>query len=271
MHDVDMHVHTTASDGIFSPTEIVDWGVKLGLKGIAITDHDTVDGVEEAIKAAEKHSPFVMIPGIEFSTFYNGIEIHVLGYFIDFTNSRMLHMTNKIKEQRFERSKKMIDRLRALEYDIDFAEVDKLSNQGAVGRPHIARILMQKGYVSSIEEAFEKLLAKGKPAYVERFKLTVEEAIEMIKEAKGIPVLAHPGLIDKKADIEDLIHKGFKGIEVFHTKHSASGSKKYLDLAKKFNIFVTGGSDYHDTLINGAPSIGSVGVSYESIIGMKTL
>ncbi|WZL74906.1 PHP domain-containing protein [Clostridiaceae bacterium 35-E11] len=269
MYDVDMHVHTSASDGIFSPREIVDWGVKLGMKAIAITDHDTIDGVKEAIEISKKYSDFMMIPGIEFSTFYNDIEVHVLGYFIDFANNIIVEITNKIKEQRLERSKKIIQRLRNLQYDVDFAEVCEQSNKGAIGRPHIARILVSKGYVASIEEAFEKLLGRGKPAYAERFKLNVEEAIKIIREAKGIPVLAHPGLIDKTINIETLIHKGFKGIEVFHTKHSTEDSKKYLDLAKKFHLFVTGGSDYHDILINGVPSIGSVGISYELMTRMK--
>ncbi|QXM06084.1 PHP domain-containing protein [Crassaminicella indica] len=266
---VDMHVHTSASDGIFSPAEIVGWAKKLGLKGVAITDHDTVDGIKEAVKASEKYDDFLVIPGIEFSTLYNKVEIHILGYFIDYKHPDMIRITEKIKNYRSKRAALIINKLIKLDYDLNVSEVKALSKEGAIGRPHIARLLVKKGYVSSVQEAFEKLLQKGKPAYVERFKLTVDEAIHIIKKSKGIPVLAHPGLIAAGVDIEQIIQKGIKGIEVYHSKHSKVHNKIYLELAKKYNLFVTGGSDYHDEMVDGIPAIGRVFVSYDLVKEMK--
>lgn len=269
MGNIDMHVHTRASDGIFSPSEIVYWAKKLGLKGIAITDHDTVEGIEEAIEVSKKYNDFFVIPGIEFSTIYNDAEIHVLGYFIDFKNEEIIKMTNEIKNHRIQRAKLIVEKLIKIGYKITFTEVLDIAKEGAIGRPHIAKVLLKKGYVSSIQEAFEKLLIKGKDAYVERFKLTVDEAINVIENANGIPVLAHPRLIDSKISIEDILKKGIKGIEVYHSRHSYLHSQIYLKLAQKYNLFITGGSDYHDEMINGRPTIGSVSVPHHKIISMK--
>ncbi|QZY56813.1 PHP domain-containing protein [Crassaminicella profunda] len=266
---VDMHVHTSASDGILSPTEIVDWAKKRGLKGVAITDHDTIDGIKEAIRASEQYDNFLVIPGIEFSTLYHGVEIHILGYFVDYENLELIDITNAIKNYRFKRAELIIDKLQKLNYDIHFSEVKGVVKEGAIGRPHIARILVQKGYMSSMQEAFEKLLKKGKAAYVERFKLTVDEAIHIIEKSKGIPVLAHPGLIDDGVDVEGIIRKGIKGIEVYHSKHSVFHNRLYFKLSKKYNLFITGGSDYHDEMIAGIPTIGKVFVTYDSIKEMK--
>lgn len=269
MGNIDMHVHTCASDGVFTSSEIVDWAKKLGLEGIAITDHDTIDGIDEAIEASKRYSDFLVIPGIEFSAFYNDAEIHILGYFIDFKNQEIIRITNEIKNHRIKRAKRIVEKLRKLNYDVSFSEVCNIAKEGAIGRPHIARILLKKGYVSSLQEAFEKLLKKGRDAYVERFKLTVDEAINIIERSNGIPVLAHPRLIDNKISVEELLKKGVKGIEVYHSRHSYSHNQMYLQLAKKYNLFVTGGSDYHDEMINGKPTIGSVSVPYDTIIKMK--
>ncbi|MCT4618681.1 MAG: PHP domain-containing protein [Marinisporobacter sp.] len=266
---VDMHVHTSASDGILSPIDVVYWAKERGLKGIAITDHDTIDGIEEAIKVSKKYDDFLVIPGIEFSTLYHDTEIHILGYFIDCKNQNLIHMTKRIKNYRAKRIELMVDKLRELGYDIHFSEVKDDQKEGAIGRPHVARILLQKGYVSSVSEAFEKLLGKGKPAYVERFKLTVDEAIELIENAKGIPVLAHPALIDKGIDIEEIIKKGIKGIEVYHSEHSAFHNNMYLEFSKKYDLFITGGSDYHDEMIENIPNIGKIFIPYDKIKEMK--
>ncbi|TCO79879.1 PHP domain-containing protein [Marinisporobacter balticus] len=269
MGNIDMHVHTRASDGILSPNEIVDWAKKLGLMGIAITDHDTVEGIEDAIEASKEYSDFFVIPGIELSAIYNDVEIHVLGYFIDFKNKEIIKITDQIKNHRIQRAKLIVEKLIKIGYEITFTEVCDIAKAGAVGRPHIAKVLLRKGYVSSIQEAFEKLLIKGQDAYVERFKLTMDEAINVIENANGIPVLAHPRLIDSKISIEDVLKKGIKGIEVYHTRHSYLHSQIYLKLAQKYNLFITGGSDYHDEMINDKPTIGSVSVPYHTIISMK--
>ncbi|MCT4606789.1 MAG: PHP domain-containing protein [Marinisporobacter sp.] len=268
---IDMHVHTNASDGILSPRDVVYWAKERGFKGIAITDHDTIDGIKEAIKVSQEYDDFLVIPGIEFSTLYYDREVHILGYFIDYKNQQLIHMTKRIKNYRAKRIELMVDKLRELGYDIHFSEVKDDQKEGAIGRPHVARILVQKGYVSSVSEAFEKLLSKGRPAYVERFKLTVDEAIEFIENAKGIPVLAHPALIDKGIDIEEIIKKGIKGIEVYHSEHSAFHNKMYLELSKKYDLFITGGSDYHDEMIEGIPNIGKIFIPYDTIKEMKKM
>lgn len=262
---IDMHVHSTASDGVLSPSEIIHWAVRLGLKGVAITDHDTVDGIQEALAAAKEYNHFVFIPGIEFSTQYDGHEIHILGYCIDHLHQDILQLTEKIKEDRLQRGSKMIKKLAEIGYEVTFEEVLALSQDGVVGRPHVGRLLVKKGYVASVQEAFDKLLGKGKAAYVERFKLTPDDAIAAIKKGKGIPVLAHPGLMNQKVNVADIIRKGIEGIEAYHSKHDPSDTEYCLNLAKKHRLLITGGSDYHDTFINEKPTIGSIGVPYETI------
>lgn len=270
MNKIDMHIHTNASDGILSPSTVIEWAVRLGMRGIAITDHDTTKGVIDALKTAKKHKNFIVIPGIEFSTFYKDMDIHILGYFIDYKNSDLIDMTDTIRNARIERAKKIIKKLKELRIDIENSEVFSTREYDlSIGRPHIARILVNKGYVDSIEEAFQKFLEKGKPAYVERFKLTIQEAIKIIQNANGIPVLAHPGLISKHVDITELIDKGIEGIEVYHTKHSEQDQEFYFKLAKQKSLFITGGSDFHDEIVGGVPEIGSVWVPYENIICMR--
>ncbi|WP_199873056.1 PHP domain-containing protein [Inediibacterium massiliense] len=266
---IDMHVHTNASDGIFSPTQIVDWAYKKGLRGVAITDHDTVGGILEAVAASKKYDNFLLIPGIEFSCIYDEKEVHVLGHFMDYTHKDLVEITSQIKEYRFTRIKKMIQKLKDMNISIEFEEVKKTVQDGSFGRPHIARILVQKGYADSISDAFEKFLVKGRPAFVERFKLSVKEAIHIIKKSRGIPTLAHPGLLDPSISIDDLIQKGFLGIEVYHREHDKQDEKRFLKKAKEYNLFITGGSDYHDDQNMGIPTIGSVGVSDELVMNMK--
>ncbi|WP_165000327.1 PHP domain-containing protein [Anaerophilus nitritogenes] len=266
---IDMHVHTNASDGIFSPTQIVEWAYKKGLRGIAITDHDTVDGIVEAVYTSKKYGGFLLVPGIEFSCIYDGKEVHILGYFIDYTHQELINITKEIKDYRLKRIKKMIQKLQEINISIDFDEVKNIVKDGSFGRPHVAKILVQKGYADSISDAFEKFLTRGREAFVERFKLSVEEAIDIIKKSGGIPTLAHPGLLDESIFIDDLIKKGFLGIEVYHREHDSQHEEIFFKKAKEYNLFVTGGSDYHDDQKEGVPTVGSVGISYESVINMK--
>ena len=260
-----MHIHTNSSDGILTPTEVVEWSKKLGLQGIAITDHDTVDGIEEGLKTASKYDDFIVIPGIEFSTLYKEKEIHILGYFFDYKNRDLLNMTEKIKAHRNNRARLMIELLKNLGIDIKIEEVIQDHEESSIGRPHIARILVSKGYAHSIQEAFDKYLNKGKPAYVGRYKLSLEESVKIIDSASGIPVLAHPGLIDKTIDIHEICNLGIKGMEVYHTQHSLEDTRIFLSMAKEMKLIITGGSDYHDMFINGTPAIGSVTIPFETI------
>ncbi|HHY91304.1 MAG TPA: PHP domain-containing protein [Clostridiales bacterium] len=273
MDIIDMHVHTNASDGVLSPREAVEWAARLGLRGIAITDHDTVGGIKEGLQAAQKCKDFLLIPGIEFSTFYQDTEVHILGYFIDYQNEKLIRISERIRNARFERITKMIEKLNRLGIDIHVSEVFSAFHDAmSIGRPHIARILIEKNYAQSIEEAFHKFLEEGKPAYVERFKLSVEEAINLIRDAHGISVLAHPGLLDDHVDVKEIIDLGIQGIEVYHSKHSYEESQFYLDMAYKRNLLITGGSDYHDKAPDDAKEgIGSTGVPYDFVKTMMAL
>ena len=260
-----MHIHSIASDGILKPSEIINWAVKLKLKGVSITDHDTIDGLKEAAQSAQDHNNFLFIPGIEFSTQCMDHEVHILGYWIDYEDEEIIKLTKKIMDDRINRGRRIIEKLIELGYNITFEEVLALSKGGAIGRPHIGRLLVDKGYGRTIQDTFETLLGKGKPAYIERFKLLPEEAIEVITQAKGIPVLAHPGLLSKQIDINEIISKGIRGIEVYHTKHEKHDRQGFLEIARNNRLLVTGGSDFHDTFQNKRPTIGSVGVTFNSI------
>lgn len=262
MDKIDMHVHSKVSDGILSPREVVEWAYKNGLKGVSITDHDTIDGIEEACLTAADYNNFQVIAGIELSTLYKEDEVHILGYHIDYHNEELVELTRKIRYERLNRGKKIISVLNQLHYNITMEDVLEYTDGGVIGRPHIARVLLKKGFVGSLQEAFEKLLGKGKAAFVERFKLSPEEAVSIIEKAGGIPVLAHPGLLKRTINIMDLINTGIKGIEVYHIKHTPLDHRIYLEIAKKYGLFITGGSDYHDAFMHGIPAIGSIAVQY---------
>lgn len=240
----DLHIHSNFSDGALSPEEIVQKAKQAGLSKISITDHDTVDGIDRAIKESV-NAGIKVVPGIEFTTDVPGTEIHILGYFIDHHAQWLLDLLMKIRSDRVERVHKTVDKLKSLGIEINPDDVLRLSNKGSVGRPHIARVLMQTGKVSSIQEAFNRYLDFKSPAYVPHFKLTPVEAIKAIIKAGGIPVYAHPAVSNKDEMIPDLVAAGLAGLEVYYSKHSKFQIKHYLDLASKHGLLVTGGSDFH--------------------------
>lgn len=241
----DLHVHTNHSDGIFSPEQVIDLALSNNLHGIAITDHDTVSGINRAIEYSRKYNNFTIIPGIEFSTMYNHEEVHILGYLINPLDSNILDITNKLKFSRFNRGMEMVNKLQNIGFNITIDEVMDISGGELIGRPHIARVLINKGYVNSLEEAFNKYLNRGRPAYVERYKLNIEEAIGIIKNSGGYAILAHPGILQDKSIIEYCIDKGIDGIECIHSKHSILDMEYLKIIAKTNNLIITGGSDFH--------------------------
>lgn len=242
----DLHVHTTASDGVLSPVEVVDKAYERGLCGIAITDHDTVDGLEPAISYQKaKDLPIAVIPGIEMNTEADGQEIHILGYYIDYYNLGLKGRLQEIREARHERAEKMIDKLRGMGILVSFSQVENLAKGDLIGRPHIAQALMEKNYVCSIKEAFEKYIGRGKPAYVSRYKFLPQEAVDLIKKAGGISILAHPGLIKKQEVVSSIIKLGIEGIEVYYPEHSDRQINVFTELCRKNKLLITGGSDYH--------------------------
>lgn len=242
----DLHVHTSASDGYFSPEEVLSKAWQTGLGGIAVTDHDTVDGLQPIMEfKAKKSIDILCIPGIEMNTELDEEEIHILGYFIDYQNSQLITKLKQLKASRYDRAVKMINKLRNMGFNISLERVQQLARGDLIGRPHIAQALVEKNLVFSIKEAFSKYLGKGRPAYVSRYKFIPQEAISLIKEAEGIAVLAHPGLINDSDKFRSVLDMGIEGIEVFYPEHNQMQIKQYTEICHKRKILITGGSDFH--------------------------
>lgn len=265
----DLHVHTYYSDGLNSPTKVVDQAIEKGLDGIAITDHDTVLGIEEAILYSKQFDDFNIIPGIELSCVYDNDEVHILGYFIDHKDDKILSITSDLREHRKDRVRKILEKLNALNINLDLENIKASSNNDFTGRVAIARELIKSGYTSTIQDAFSKYLNPGKAAYVERFKLTVDDAISLIKESGGIPVLAHPGLLKDKYIIQYCIARGIEGIESVHSKHSPKQSKNFKGIAARYDLISTGGSDCHGELHNGELLLGKYFVDLNLVPKMR--
>jgi len=249
MSRLDLHLHTTHSDGSFTPTEVIDLAQKAGVTALAITDHDITTGVLEATVAGQKHGIDV-IPGIEISSLLGNSELHILGYFLDCQDAQLNERLVLLRESRHRRNPKIIERLQAAGIDITYEEVRALAGTDSVGRPHIARVLMEKRVVASAKEAFDQWLADGRPAYVPRELPTPSEAMQWIRAAKGLPVLAHPTWVKTtEGTLTDLVRRlkaeGLDGVEVHYSTHTPRQTRGYLALAKQLDLLVTGGSDFH--------------------------
>ena len=248
--EIDLHVHTTASDGTMSPAEVVRYAKQKGLRTIAITDHDTVEGIEEGLQEGRKLG-LEVIPGVEVSVDFPTGTMHLLGYYIDHTSAALLEKLAIVQQARAERNLKMVEKLRGLGIDIDLSEIKETPEHGQIGRPHFAYALVQKGHAQNIQDAFDRYLGKGGPAYVEKFKFFPEEAMNAIHKAGGVTVLAHPFTLNQPLEkgFEDVIvnlkAQGLDGIEVFYPEHSEGQTKVYRALAKKHGLVLTGGSDFH--------------------------
>ena len=265
MSKVDLHIHTTASDGKFTPAEIVRKAREAGLTYIAICDHDSIEGVAPAQEAASKNPGITVIGGVEVNTDIPTGELHLLGYFYDRNNIELKQTLVKLRESRIERAQKMITKLRKMGIKIDFVRVQELAGNGSIGRPHIAQAMLEKGYINSFREAFMNYINRGGPAYVERDKVTPAEAIQLILRSGGLPVLAHPLTFDNfEAIIAELKPAGLVGMEVYYNNYSSEQIKNLLRIAVKFSLIPTGGSDYHGLdSMNEAP-LGTVEVPLES-------
>jgi 3',5'-nucleoside bisphosphate phosphatase len=246
---VDLHTHTIASDGMNSPSVNVQLAKKAGLSAIAITDHDTISGVEEAIEEGERIG-IQVVPGVEISTVARGQDIHVLGYFIDIHDPTLLHRLSELRETRQRRNAMMIEKLQQLGMSITLEEVAALVSDikqdgDTIGRPHIAQVLVHKGYVASINEAFKQLLGTGGAAYVNPPRISPQTAISWIHEAGGKAVLAHPGLYKDDELVIEIIGQGIDGMEVYHSDHTPEDEDRYKRIAKQYNLIMTAGSDFH--------------------------
>jgi len=246
---VDLHVHTNFSDGVFTPTQAVAYASQVGLSAISITDHDTVDGVQEAVEAGKKYGVEV-IPGIELSAELDNItktEMHILGYYVNHKSKTFNDALAIFKKVRIQRAKDIFEKLKNLNMILDPKGLIEDVGDRIVGRLHFAKALLEKKYVSSISEAFQKYLGLDKPAYVQKHYISPKDAISLIIRAGGIPVLAHPyyGHYSNKNIFRGLINDGLMGIEAWHNRHPQHIVKKFLSIAEDMNLIATGGSDCH--------------------------
>lgn len=255
MRKSDLHIHTTYSDGILTPTEVVKWAFKKSLTDISITDHDTTEGVEEAISEGLAKN-INIIPGIELSCMEQDYEVHILGYYLDYKSPKLREFTRTLKQARENRTIDIINKLNKLKIDISLEEVKEISGEGNIGRPHIAKALINKGIVDTVDGAFKIYLGRGKPAYVDRFKVTVVDGIELIHSLGGAAVIAHPGLISSTKVQNYVINQNIDGIEVIHCKHTEEQIKYFTDIANKLKLIKTAGSDCHGYIENGVPQLG---------------
>ena len=258
MSKIDLHIHSTASDGRLSPADIVSRAAERGLTVIALADHDTVDGIVPALTAAKAFPQLKVIPCVEISTDVSSGEVHVLGYFIDYTDPEFVARLERMRHSRRERAQGMIAKLRELGIRIEWQRVQEIAAAGTIGRPHIAQAMLEKGYITSIKEAFTKYISRDGPAYVEREKMTPVEAVELILKAKGLPVLAHPlTTSDPESMVIELKAAGLVGIEAYYNGYTADEINQLVSLADRHNLITSGGSDYHglddstETVIGG--------------------
>lgn len=265
MSQVDLHIHSTASDGRLAPADIIKEAAGRGLTYIALTDHDTVDGIAPARAAAQAFPQLKVIPGVEISTDIPQGEVHVLGYFIDYTDPELKSTLDRFRNSRLRRARGMVAKLENLGIHIDWQRVQEIAGTSSIGRPHIAQAMLEKGYISSFKQAFTEYLSRDGPAYVEREKMTPAEAVELIVKARGLAVLAHPLTAgDPEVLTTELKAAGLVGIEAHYDGYSAEEINRLVGLARRHNLIATGGSDYHGLEPATETAIGGANVPMES-------
>jgi len=245
MRNIDLHIHTNFSDGLFSVREVLDLVSERKLDVIAITDHDTLDGYHEAEKIINNYN-FKLLPAVEISTNYQGYDIHILAYNIDPHNKKLHNLLVGIQHGRFVRAKKILKKLEEFDIKIDFKNVrNKTGSKDLIGRPHIARAILEAGYCSSKQEVFDKFISNDAPAYVAKPTPSPKKIIKTVKKAGGIPVIAHPFTIRNDDIIVELIRMGIMGLEVYYAKATLETVKHYEEMACEYNLIRTGGTDFH--------------------------
>ncbi|HYR41261.1 MAG TPA: PHP domain-containing protein [Methylomirabilota bacterium] len=265
---VDLHTHTTASDGTYAPRDLVIEAASRGVRVLAITDHDSTEGLPEAFEEAERRRPLELLPGIEINCDVEGAEIHVLGYLMEWQAPWFQEFCREQRRERRERVHLMAERMAALGMPFDADEVFAIVKEGSAGRPHVAQVMVARGYVKTVREAFDKYLAAGRPGHVPRKKLTPEDAVRLIRRAAGVPVFAHPGLADRDQLIPGLIAAGLMGIECYYTEHSAQQRATYLQICKEQDLVATGGSDFHGPQVRAA-TLGSPSVPMAAVDALR--
>ena len=273
---IDLHTHTTASDGLLTPEELVDLAVERGLTVLAITDHDTIEGIDAAM--AHARGRLEVWPGVEISSDVPGSEVHLLGYFVDHHQPSFVATLTTFRESRLRRAEQMVRRLADLGLPVTWQRVRELAGAGAVGRPHIAQALLEAGYVTTLAEAFDRYIGRGGPAYVERHKLTPVEAIRLIHDAGGMPSLAHPIYIgaasetgeqfDLRAYLPKLVQAGLVGVEAYYPDYTPKVTRDILAIADEFQLIPTGGTDFHGRGVHQV-MLGDVEVPWATIERMR--
>lgn len=277
MNTVDLHCHTTASDGSLTPTALVRLAADLGLEAIGVADHDSTEGLDEAIAAGRRFGVEV-IPAVELSCDVPEGELHVLGYFPDYHNAEFQAELTRLREGRTGRAQAMVRRLAELGYPISFQRVQELAGDGAIGRPHVAQALVEAGYVASKAEAFDRLIGRHGPAYVERAKLSPTDACRLLRRVGGLPVFAHPyivrpdgGIVEPlpvASSLPELVEAGLAGLEVYYPRYTQAMTATLIALARRYGLLVTGGSDFHGDGNAGAP-LGSIYVPPRCLAALK--
>jgi len=264
---VDLHMHTTHSDGFYSPDEILRKAKDKNLEAISITDHDSINGIEEAAVIG-KGLGIEVIPGVEISSDLNGKEVHILGYFIDIYNEEFKRYLNFFRVERIKRAERIVKSLNNLGMGITIEDIFNIANNSAVGRPHIARAMVHKGLVSNYHEAFNKYIGNGCPAYEKKVHISPQSAFKIITDAGGLSFIAHPGFMQEDI-LKDLIEAGVDGIEVFHPSHSPAKVKFYKGIVSEYYLLESGGSDYHGGPRNDDDNFGRFYTSLAVLEAMK--
>ena len=283
MVEVDLHLHTTFSDGTLTPTELVDLCAERGLRVISISDHDSTEGMDEALEAASRHPGLTVIPGIELSTEAPGSEIHMLGYYVDCAEPSFQRLLSELREGRVDRGRRMVERLNEMGLRISWERVLELSDGGAVGRPHMAQALVEAGYIRYPREAFERYIGRDGPAYVGRARLAPAEAVRLLLENGAVPVMAHPtyhksepGLTETEGlrkRLRELKEAGLVGMEVHYGTYTPEEVARLSMLAQELDLVECGGSDYHASGNPDEPEPGSVGppmATVEALMSRRT-
>ncbi len=267
---IDLHTHSTASDGIYSPTELLQRAREIGLRVLALTDHDTTGGLDEAIEAANALD-MELIPGIEINTDVAGGEVHVLGYYPEYKRPEFQAVLRVLRDARERRGQRMVELLNEQGVNIAWERVREIA-QGAVGRPHVSRALLEAGYVQTIGEAFDKYIGTGCYAYVPRYRLTPEDAVRLIASANGLPVIAHPldlpGLAELRTWLPGLVEAGMVGLETYYGPYTPEDERALRALADEYGLIPTGGTDFHGPGIHPTP-LGGRPVPHEAVERLK--
>jgi len=269
---VDLHLHSTASDGRFSPAELIRKAATEGLSVVALTDHDTVGGIDAALEAAKSFPRLRLIPGIEISTDAPKGEVHILGYFIDHKDTNFGAALEKMRNSRRERARQIVTRLKEMGRPVAWERVCEIAGGGTIGRPHIAQALLERGHIESFREAFEKYISRDGPAYVEREKVTPSAAVEMVIEARGLPVLAHPLTVpEPEKMVVKLKAVGLIGLEAYYASYTPDDVERLVAIADRHDLIATGGTDFHGIDTDADALIGGIDIPEKSLERMLAL